>query len=296
MQTAQALQSSLVDVWNHPRIPRIQDLESAAALNATENNWMQVTTDESTAFTSPMGVSITGLQKDTVADFSIPYEYLYTNCSVFMRSDWKDVMDYFNFSSITSSGSYMDNIYPDEWPFYSSSGWLGSPDVGPNTLFNASFRITSQDEIYYDSSFFLVNRLNTSNFRPTNQLFYGTKDGDWTRDPKVISLYECSLHRAEVQANIVCDSAACSVKQLRRPDQPRSFDFLQIKFLAIFMEHFSSMCGIVSKFSYHPTDTYIYGDQELSSYDPDNGLYERNWSSKSDIEVSQRLTEVLNAH
>jgi hypothetical protein len=59
-----------------------------------------------------------------------------------------------------------------------------------------------------------------------------------------------------------------------------------------FIEYFSSLGGTVSKHSRHPIDNCAYGPS--SAYL--DQVFEYDWTLVSDIEMSQRLTEVINTY
>ena len=304
ISTADTLQNSSVDIWNHPRVPRLQELEQSSQDDDTEPSWVEIPNEGAVAYTSLTGLSVVSLEPNTVANFSVPYDYMYTDCKPHMRTTAKEIMAYLDqdFGDVELGGH---KLHPSGWP-YEQPEHSGSEI---NRLFNMSY-LSPTTFVYYESSFFFASPYNTSTSSGTSgYVFYGTKD------LANVSLYKCTLHNITLEANIVCDSAACRTTRLRRAAQPRpssrysdgnvSIDgrpgsVVQYEYyLRDFIQYFATIGGMITRFSSHPIDNYIYGNTSMlgqsTSYftaDPVG----HNWSTIPDEQVSQRLTEVFNTY
>jgi hypothetical protein len=248
--TADTLQNKSMDNWNHPKIPRLKELEQPRSNNEKVDSWTDIDSQGDILYTSLTGVSVLGLQPDSVATFSVPYEYMYMDCALHMRAHGNDTLAFFY--------PMLNTLFPSGWPRNSSEG------DAYNSLFNVSF-LTANDYTYYESSFFLVSAHNYSIRNvPNSSIYYGTKDGG--RD---ISVYQCSMDSLMVEARMTCNSAACHVHQMRRSLEPRDvpgksdgrpWDVVNQEYASrYFFQYFPSMGGMISRFSWHPIDNYIYG-------------------------------------
>lgn len=308
ISTADTLQNSSVDLWNHPRVPRVRQLELANPDNDTQNSWVDFGNERAVTYTSLTGLGVVGLEPNTVANFSIPYEYMYADCKPHIRANAKEILMFFEQEFNATEASNYNQLHPNGWPYEQEQ------DYGDeyNRLFNMSY-LSPTSNVYYESSFFLVSPYNLSAlWATTGYVFYGTKDLSIARG---ISMYKCTLHDMELEANIVCDSAACRTTRLRRAIQPRPKsekpeDFnttsgrpravIQYEYyLRDFIQYFATIGGMITRFSSHPIDNYIYGNSSFGGYPVPyftNLPVAHNWSAVSDEQVSQRLTEILNTY
>lgn len=302
ISTADTLQNSSVDAWNHPKIPRLRQLELARVDNDQQHPWIDTQNDGANVYTPLTGLSVVGLEADTVADFTIPYAYMYTDCKAHMRASAKEVKAFFD-TEIVLSKTGEKQIYPSGWPYASFSSVTNKYDQ----LFNVSYLAPSTN-FYYESSFFLVSPFTLANLSTSRYVFYGTKD---TSIAQGVSLYKCTLHDVELEASIVCRSAACRTARLRRTNPPRP-RFLHSTsgsqpwklvgydiYILPFIRYFPTLGGTVTPVSYHPIDSYIFGNPNMAGA-PTSYFNARpaarNWSALPDEQVSQRLTEIFNTY
>lgn len=282
LETAELLQNSSVDNWKHPRIPRLRELERSDWEKDTSGNpWMDTDPSDDTLFTSLTGVSIFGLQSDSTANFSVPYEYMYVNCTVHMRAGANETL------AFIETLADLD-MSPGNWPYNSSKGGTY------NRLFNQSFL----GETFFESSFFAVSTNSPSNYF-SKTVYYGTKDSGST-----ISVYKCSLHSVMVEANMECVSENCRVNQIRRSPEVRGeggefagrpWDVVHTRNASrYFFESFQSIGGLQSAYTTHPIDNYIYGNSSEPSWVTSRQFHD--WAQVSDAQVSQRLSQVFNTY
>lgn len=300
ISTADTLRNSSADTWNHPKIPRLPQVELSSLENDGLGHWVDVQNDSAHAYTSLTGLSVVGLQADTISNFTIPYEYMYADCKTHMRARAREVKSILETEFRPKSGSYQPQ----------SGGWALGDGVEYSQLFNVSY-MAPGSRVYYESSFFIVSP--ETDWTSTGYVYYGTKDLGLER----ISLYNCTLHDTELEANIVCNSAACHTTRLRRTSSSRPqttsalYDELRngaaqpwkliqsSKYLQAFIGYFASIGGTVPYWSTHPIDNYVYADMSTtgaprSYFDANPRL--RDWSTIPDEQVSQRLTEIFNTY
>lgn len=324
ISTADTLSNSSVDAWNHPKVPRLRPLELLELENNKLHPWIDVDEGSAADYTSLTGLSIVGLEADTVANFSVPYAYMYADCKAHMRGSSKEIKAFFD-KEIGLSKTGQNQLHPSGWPYPQR---LNSPGGEFGYLFNVSYLLPTNN-LYYESSFFLVSPQNlTVEWGTTDHVFYGTKDAGSDGQPR-ISLYKCSLHDIDVEAHIACSSAACRTTRLRRIIVPRPpitdprgvnttsgaqpvYDdsVLPISqpwqvlnhahYLRNFIQYFPTIGGMTSGNAFHPVDNYIYGnlstDGPPTSYFTADIRIERNWAAVPDAHISQRLTEILNTY
>lgn len=73
ISTTDTLQNSPVDIWNHPEIPRLRQLEQADLSHDSQDQWIDVNED-TTAYTSLTGLSVLGLHANSIVIFSVIHE------------------------------------------------------------------------------------------------------------------------------------------------------------------------------------------------------------------------------
>jgi hypothetical protein len=99
LATSDGHQNSPVDIWMHPRIPRIR-------------GWKSIDV---------------GLKADSTIRFSLPYEYVFMDCKQYMRASNEETLEFFH------TVPKLD-ISPKDWPqdqggFFNRSLWAGKETV-----------------------------------------------------------------------------------------------------------------------------------------------------------------------
>jgi hypothetical protein len=82
LMTADNLEQSPIDTWNHPKIPRLEELEQAENNNNTERPWYNVDPRANHSYASLTGVDVINLSHVGATNFSVPYEYMYFGCEL----------------------------------------------------------------------------------------------------------------------------------------------------------------------------------------------------------------------
>ncbi|KAF2832103.1 hypothetical protein CC86DRAFT_377328 [Ophiobolus disseminans] len=179
---------------------RLAELEQRSlGENGTQSLWVDVDSNDNVLYTSLIGVSVVGLRPNSVSTFSVPYEYMYMDCALYMRENYSTITAFFR------ANEGIDTV-PYGWP----RGEHVVPASSPNLLFVQNFTLPWSTTTWFESSFFLVNVRNSSE-NSTKTIYYGTKH----YDRKIISVYKCSPHSLIVEARLICNSASCSVQQMR---------------------------------------------------------------------------------
>jgi hypothetical protein len=289
LETAKLFQNRSVDIWKHPKIPRIAQLELPNLGNSTsENPWINNGPEGDVSYSSLTGIGVFGLQADSVADFLVPYEYMHLDCTSHMRAGPNETLAFFE------SLKDLDR-QPSGWPYDSPPMWYESAEeTNYRRLFNQSF----DDSCFFENTFFILSTNAPSKYFPKT-IYYGTKDLN-----KTVSVYKCSLQSTMVEAKISCASDDCKVHQIRRSLEPRGeiggiatrpWDIVHMDYAAMyFFGIFPIIGGVQSRLSINPIDDYIYGNSsKFSGFSSDKF---RNWSLVPDVQVSQRLTQVFNTY
>lgn len=268
-----------VDPWNHPKIPRIFELEEAEARNTTDTPWYTVDKSKNITYASLTGVNVMNLQRNTNANLTVPYEYMYFKC---------DLVDTgVNQTELAARKFLSDLKLVTPWDNKTFS-----------SLFNTSVYMPNSASGYFISTYQIIG-YNTEDYVPKT-LFFVAKNYNLAAP-----LYSCSYNSVLVEANIQCRSDSCEVDRIRRLRTPRSergasglpWDVVHSgHWNSYFLRHLGGIGGVVSSFKNHPVSTYVYGDipWRLSyEFAPPAVL---NWSTVAPADMSNRLTRYLNTY
>lgn len=306
MLTADTLWNSSVDIWNHPKIPRLSELERENINNENLGEWKDLAVESYVIYPSLTGIGLFGLEPKTTANLTIPYEYILADCALHMRDPGNKTNEFFKnykFSNASSPfGASKPYLLPYGWPFNASMADIINPNM---TLFGTKYW-GPNNAAYYQSSFFLTGL----SVYPDAERFVYLGLHDTVPDKGIgVALYKCSLRTVALEANILCRFPECRVHRLRRaaktvPDEPSpdaekspwgviNWNF----YFEDFLEYFGTMCGMTTRFSYHPIDNYIYGRTNSSlSYFRNDMIPAHDWSTVPDTQISERLTHILNTY
>jgi hypothetical protein len=234
------LNNDAVDSWNHPKIPRIKELEQQTPNNEMESDRIDSPEDLDTSYASLLGISVIGLQRDSTTTFSAHYEYMYLDCALRMKADSNSTIKFF----LSLPERYIE---PIGWPYNSSEG---ASDL--HRVFNVTYVIPMQIA-YYESSFSFVSMHNDTNGTlPAARYFCVSRYLN-----QQIATYECAMHSLMVEASVKCSGAASAVEKIRRSVEPRAisdnstgrpWDVVHTyQAYRYFIKYFSSLGGTVSK-------------------------------------------------
>jgi hypothetical protein len=289
LMTITTLEWTPVDAWNHPKIPRIDELEIAASKNSTDRSWYTVDPSGNYSYASLAGVNIVNLSEKGSTNLTVPYEYMYFNCEMSSKT---------RFHSFSDTGSSQ----PEPtllWNYLSelqnqsqliTKGWDGPLNSSTNS--------------FDDNSFFIYSK---GTRKKMEALLYGSRYTGSTR----FFLWECSMNSVMVEANIICRSDKCAVDRLRRKDKQSEkyaslsgtpYGMVHTWALSpIFVEALASLGGKATMYRPNPVDAYIYGNSPWAAIADGKNLLDQDWTeyvigSRKPKEMSRRLTKVLNTY
>ena len=279
LMTADTLEYSAVDTWNHPKIPRIDALESDDAKNSTNWQWFDVAEGSThQTYASLTGVGIVNLIENATANFTIPYQYLYYNCALSPSTNASNSMAVNKYLIQLQNDNLLDGpgmiLNETSWTSFMARGFFVWGIIANQTA----------EKLLYGSEFF------------SGSLY----------------LFECSMNSVAVEANIICNSNDCRTKRVRRLKSPKPVTGTGMTWDAAHryytfdrvLRHFVSIGGDdpinAGNVVRNPVDLFIYGStpwgKELSGV----GSF-MNWTeyvvnpSLSDG-MSRRLTKLMNTY
>jgi hypothetical protein len=118
-------------------------------------------------------------------------------------------------------------------------------------------------------------------------------------------LFECSMKSIMVEANIICESQSCGVARLRRLNIPRSKrngDYLPYDVVSngmhtvSFLQYLRQLGGENGITGSNPVDAYISGITPWAANIPTKNWTEYVDSPQRSIDMSHRMTRVLNTY
>ena len=72
LMTVDTLEWSPVDTWNHPKIPRLEELEQAESRNETDRSWYNLDRHANHSYASLTGIDVINLARSGVTNFTVP--------------------------------------------------------------------------------------------------------------------------------------------------------------------------------------------------------------------------------
>jgi hypothetical protein len=293
--TADTLEGASMDTWNHPKIPRIDELEHAEERNDTDRSWYVVEHDANVSYASLTGVAVTNLVEHGATNFTLPYEYMYFGCELLPQNNIK--------TNRTNNGilvSYPDT--PGQIQYLRGLRESGRLYDAGQFMANATRTLLpdSTPERYF---FFYTIYNDTAQWKP-QALIYGSSGFtglQWY-------LFECSMKSVMVEANIICQSSICVVERMRRLRLDRSsrpvsrapYDVVNNADVnKDFTGALGDIGGTTSYMRANPVDSWIFGNIPWGTDPNTGGNPPKNWTEYvadpgKTVEMSHRLTRVLN--
>lgn len=298
-----------VDLWSHPKIPRLDIVEQNALTNPdVESDWISVDMNMNRTYASWAGINIQGLLPDKQATFQVKSNYMLLDCKKLYGSTPVEVVEYLQSSNIS--------MYPS----------LNPPDklVGPDgdarhTLLDVSFSPSSPKGDLNKFSFFLRSAWNSTESEKNNnrtslnnipeqqpiRFLYGAS---YSFDDKpIFQIHSCTPRVVTIDARIDCQSSDCEVTQVRNaPSDINSKcvtgsekklgclnkeTYIMRTFLSFFPLAVAS--GYSSE-SVNPFDDFIAGSNDTYRTIPSD--YKRDIEQIPDKMISDRLTTLLNTY
>lgn len=82
LMASDTLENRTTDLWNHPRVPRLEALEKHDADDSLSNRtWTDIGDTSKLIYSSWTGINIQGLRPDRQPNFSVKHSYIYLNCN-----------------------------------------------------------------------------------------------------------------------------------------------------------------------------------------------------------------------
>lgn len=297
LMTVDTTDSSPMDIWQHPKIPRLAELEAAEEKNENDRPWYSIDHSVNHTYAALTGLDVLNLPQSGSTNFTVPYEYMYFSCAMSpannMSMNKTDPM--FGQPFLPSQMNYLTGLQNasklESGSYYNATGVYLKPYPGP--LFGPIER-----------SFFIYTKM--ANVTKPESLIFGSKSIGTT-----YYLFECSMKSVMVEAAIRCESSNCGVDKLRRLNKPRAdrpstialpYDVINNgQTNKYFVTHFIEMGGQTRNNVANPIDQYIYGlkpwgKSEIGSFSPPN-----NWTTyvvepQKSVAMSNRLTMFLNTY
>jgi hypothetical protein len=287
LMTADTLEWSPVDTWNHPKIPRIAELEQAEENNQTERQWYDLERHANHSYASLNGVDVINLSRTGATNFTIPYEYMYFSCEL----------------------SPQNNITSTEYKGVVSTSPNSQTQMKYLSDLRSAQKLESGDQFTSNSTiptavlglkgFFIYAR--GTAIKP-DALLYGSKEIGMN-----FFLFECSMKSVVVEAYIICEAATCEVNRLRRLEKPRKqrydqylpYDVVNDGYTTKYLiRHLKEVGGNNSQFVPNPVDTYIYNGRpwgvDERGMDPVHNWTQYTKDPQRSVDMSHRFTRFLN--
>jgi hypothetical protein len=294
LMTSDTLEWSPVDTWNHPKIPRVEELEQAEDRNATDRPWYALSRNANHSYAALTGVDVINLSKTGATNFTIPYEYMYFGCGLSPANNISThLIKEYGYNQTEPNTRTQINYLRK----LNAAGLLQSlSDFNPydnQTIAPSSYPSTSSSRDYF---FYTKGK---ADHKP-EALLYGSRMVALT-----YYLFECSMKSVMVEANIICESQSCGVARLRRLNIPRSKrkgDYLPYDvvnndtYTVSFLQYLGQLGGESGIEGNNPVDAYINGITPWATNVPT-----KNWTQYVDnpqrsIDMSHRMTRVLNTY
>lgn len=153
-----AAKNGLVDLWNHPKTPRLQSVELAKAPSTDEKqDWVSVNNYTKLDYSSWTGVNIQGLEPGKRSKFRIKYNYLVVDCGLRLRAKPKTVLEL-----LTQPSTNIYSPIPGK-----NSNESESISSAYNRLLNGTLYLQSHDIPFQNSYFFKYSHNDTSSGNST---------------------------------------------------------------------------------------------------------------------------------
>jgi hypothetical protein len=294
LMTADTLEWSPTDTWNHPKIPRLKELEQEERRNETSPRWHTLESHANHSYAALTGVNVINLPKTGDTNLTVPYEYMYVDCRLSPANNITTRYDSEHGRNVTEPDFHSQIKYLRDMNAAKLLQSEGAFNPNNNyTIVPGEYPPTSS---VYDRGFFVYS-IGKAGYKQ-DALLYGSR-----AVANTYYLFECSMMSVMVEANMLCQSASCSVGRLRRVDVPRSKrqgDYLPYDvvnggmYTRDFLRYFQRLGGDTDSFSSNPVDAYIFGNTQFR---PNNSV--KNWTeyaydAQRSIDMSHRMTRVMN--
>ncbi|KAH7094856.1 hypothetical protein FB567DRAFT_15141 [Paraphoma chrysanthemicola] len=293
LMTVDTLEREPVDTWNHPKVPRLEELEQAEDKNDTTKSWYAVDHSKNQSYASLAGIDIINLSGQGATNFTVPYEYMYFGCNLSPQNNFTKSANQIDvFPNQITQLKYLNGLNNarqlESGDRFKTNSTSLTTTAAPGSVISSSSR-----------NFFIYTR--GTAIKP-EALIFGSSGISTT----AFYLFECSMKSVLVEANIICESDSCGVERLRRLNKPRSarnathlpYDVINQGYTSKYLIRHLVAVGGESLERPNPVDAYIYGNGPWQI--GDTGMAPaKNWSQyindpQRSVDMSHRLTRVLN--
>lgn len=289
--TADTLESSSIDTWNHPKVPRLEALETAESNNDTTREWYDVDRHANHSYASLTGVDVINLAQHGATNFTLPYEYMYFNCALSPHNN------------ITSSEP-VQGVVQTSPNAMTQIKWLNELNNANQLESGGLFPTNATFATIFGGyrGFFMYTK--GTAIKP-EALIYGSKEIALS-----YYIFECSMKSVIVEANIICEGDSCEVNRLRRLNKSRQdrsnatglpWDVVNVgQWNKYLIRNLAGVGGNQTQpmSGPNPVDTYLYGGTPWAKNEL--GLWPmRNWtqlvkSPENITALSHRMTRFIN--
>lgn len=311
LAVSEEVKSRPVDLWSHPKIPRLDAVEQIARGDIiTEGDWISVGTNPNITYSSWAGINIQGLLPNKHATFQVKSNYMYLNCEKLYGGTRSEVVEFLQNPDI----SFFPTLNTEgQTPEYANVSY-------ENALFDALV-MNEPKNFIQNFSFFLRAAWNSTDSgksknettpstlfdqQPVN-FWYGASYKAGEDEKKVVHIHSCAPHIVTLEAGIDCEEDTCEVTQVRNiPSDPESqcratsgyiLDCLTkaSHMLQHFLRFFpTAVSAGYSSAVLNPFDDYIAGSNETYRTSPTD--HKRILDNIPDRMISDRLTTLLNTY
>lgn len=307
LMTADTLEWTPVDIWNHPKIPRLEELENAENKNDSNRMWYNLDRHANHSYAALTGVGSVNLFQSGDTNFTIPYEYMYFGCELSPANNITTISAKENgYHPQTSSDSVAQLKYLRS--LYAARALESAAQFPPKDNTSIAPAMVLNSNTQRDFFFYFKRNITSGQVSSPGTLLFGSRSSSGP-----YYLFECSMKSVMVEANIICEAESCWVERLRRLSIARSkrngedlpYDVVNDPYYTIryFIQYLAFIGGETSSFQANPIDAYIFGNRPWALPSTFSGLLDpqKNWTEYIDdhqrtVDMSHRLTRFLNTY
>lgn len=290
-----------VDLWAHPKIPRLDAVEQLARDSSVyDGDWILLNATDSYRYPSWTGVNVQHLERTGTTEFQIKYNYLYVDCERLFSGSNEQVWE-----KMLAADLAMYPAVPETEPDpYSSTDFFEMNNVvdGLTMFIKLAHPANSTVKFRNDTAHSGFE----TNHQPINFL-YGASYLDDAFDP-ISLVHTCTPRFVTLDARVRCHGGECIATQLRYVPAP-PISTLAVSCDSVYkigcwsfgttalyqLVHYLPQ-GLVSSFSgINPFDDWIAGSN-ITYRGPVNPRKDkvRFVGNVSDGVISERLTTIIN--
>lgn len=301
--TSPEIKNLPVDIWDHPKIPRIDAIEQLAQQDVrVKGDWIDVNTTAKQTYSSWAGVNVQNLRPVGSTKFQVKYNYMFVNCEVLFSDDTEKVRLDMLAANLT--------MYPPVPVEKSNTSHTTMKELnGINYGLSMSFQIAHSS----NATNKFRNDTALGGFEMNNQpitYLYGAsfKKSQTENETYVHQVYTCTPHAVTLDAHIHCEAGNCIADRLRYlpgPDKSTLLDSCSTYKLNCLMTGTQAPFGLmhwmprslgsVMGYGLNGFDDWIAGNDVTFRGFIDRSLDKIRFADEiADSLVSERLTIIFN--